>query len=119
MTKRVWTTALLGCAALALASCNASKNDSISGGALDGAEKASETLLKTGGNGDDWGAIGYSYDEQRFSPLTDITDQNVGQLGIAWTADAADARGLEATPVVVDGVKSGRESWRDRVCQSV
>src|SRR3546814_10624296 len=77
MTKRVWTTALLGCAALALASCNASKNDSISGGALDGAEKASETLLKTGGNGDDWGAIGYSYDEQRFSPLTDINDQHV------------------------------------------
>ena len=74
MAKRVFTAALLGCAALAMASCNASKNESASGGSLDDAEKASETLLKTGGNGDNWGAIGYSYDEQRFSPLTDIND---------------------------------------------
>ena len=111
MAKRVWTTALLGCAALALASCNASKNESISGGALDAAEKASETLLKTGGDGDDWGAIGYSYDEQRFSPLTDINDKNVGELGIAWTADLDDARGQEATPVVVDGVMYVTHAW--------
>ncbi|MBE1527675.1 quinohemoprotein ethanol dehydrogenase [Sphingopyxis sp. OAS728] len=112
MAKRVFTAALLGCAALALASCNASKNDSISGGgSLDDAEKASETLLKTGGNGDDWGGIGYSYDEQRFSPLTDINDKNVGELGIAWTADLDDARGQEATPVVVDGVMYVTHAW--------
>src|SRR5690606_10841316 len=91
MAKPAFTAALLGCAALALASCNASKNESISGGALDDAEKASETLLKTCGDGDDWSAIGYSYDEQRFSPLTDINDQNVGTLGIAWFADLDDA----------------------------
>jgi quinohemoprotein ethanol dehydrogenase len=112
MAKRVWTAALLGGAALALASCNASKNDSISGtAALDEAEKASETLLKTGGSGDDWGAIGFSYDEQRFSPLTDISDKNVGELGIAWTADLEDARGQEATPVVVDGVMYVSHAW--------
>ena len=112
MAKRGFTTALLGCAALALASCNASKNDSITGaGSLDDAEKASETLLKTGGNGNDWGAIGYSYDEQRFSPLTDISDKNVGTLGIAWTADLDDARGQEATPVVVDGVMYVTHAW--------
>lgn len=112
MAKRVWTAALLGGAALALASCNASKNDSLSGNAaLDEAEKASETLLKTGGSGDDWGAIGFSYDEQRFSPLTDISDKNVGELGIAWTADLEDARGQEATPVVVDGVMYVSHAW--------
>ena len=112
MAKRVFTAALLGCAALALASCNASKNDSVSGGgSIDDAEKASETLLKTGGNGDNWGAIGYSYDEQRFSPLTDINDENVGELGIAWTADLDDARGQEATPVVVDGVMYVTHAW--------
>ncbi len=112
MAKRVLKAALLGCAALALASCNASKNDSITGGgSLDAAEQASETLLKTGGNGDDWGGIGYSYDEQRFSPLTDINDKNVGQLGLAWTADLDDARGQEATPVVVDGVMYVTHAW--------
>ncbi|MBW8295374.1 PQQ-dependent dehydrogenase, methanol/ethanol family [Sphingopyxis sp.] len=111
MAKRVLKAALLSCAALALAACNASKNESITGGSLDDAEKASETLLKTGGNGDDWGAIGFSYDEQRFSPLTDINDKNVGELGIAWTADLEDARGQEATPVVVDGVMYVTHAW--------
>ena len=112
MAKRVWNAALLGGAALALASCNASKNDSISGAAsLDAAEQASETLLKTGGNGDNWGAIGFSYDEQRFSPLTDIDASNVGQLGIAWTADLDQARGQEATPGVVEGVIYVRHAW--------
>ena len=112
MAKRVWTAALLGGALLALAACNASKNDSVtSGGSLDDAEKASETLLKTGGTGDNWGAIGFSYDEQRFSPLTDISDKNVGELGIAWTADLDDARGQEATPVVVDGVMYVSHAW--------
>ena len=111
MAKRVLKTALVGGALLALAACNASKNDSISGGSLDDAEKASEALLKTGGNGDDWAGIGYSYDEQRFSPLTDINDKNVGELGIAWFADLEDARGQEATPVVVDGVMYVSHAW--------
>ncbi|WP_428684073.1 PQQ-dependent dehydrogenase, methanol/ethanol family [Sphingopyxis sp.] len=112
MAKRVFSVALLGCAALALAACNASKNDSISGGgSLDDAEKASEALLKTGGNGDNWAGIGYGYDEQRFSPLTDINDKNVGTLGIAWFADLEDARGQEATPVVVDGTLYVSHAW--------
>ena len=111
LAKRVFSAALLGSALLALAACNASENESASGGSLDAAEKASETLLKTGGNGDNWGAIGYSYDEQRFSPLTDINDKNVGQLGLAWSADLDDARGQEATPVVVDGVMYVTHAW--------
>ena len=47
MAKKLLSAALLGCAALALAACNASKNDSVSGGSLDEAEKASEALLRT------------------------------------------------------------------------
>ena len=111
MAKRVFSAALLGCASLVLAACNGSKNEAIAVGSLDDAEKASEALLKTGGNGDDWGAIGFSYDEQRFSPLTDINDKNVGTLGIAWFADLEDARGQEATPVVVDGVMYVTHPW--------
>jgi quinohemoprotein ethanol dehydrogenase len=110
MTKRVFSVALLGCAVLALAACNSSGSKD-AGGSLDEAEKASEALLKTGGNGDNWAGIGYSYDEQRFSPLTDINDTNVGQLGIAWFADLDDARGQEATPVVVDGTLYVSHAW--------
>ncbi len=51
-----------------------------------------------------WLAHGRTYDEQRFSPLDQINDQNVGQLGLAWHYDTGRDRGHEATPIVVDGV---------------
>src|SRR3546814_1059204 len=78
---------------------------------LNTGDRAREALLKTVGVGDDWDGIVYSYDEQRFSPLTDINDRNVGELGIAWYADLEDARGQEATPVVVDGVMYVSHAW--------
>ncbi|MES2264634.1 MAG: PQQ-dependent dehydrogenase, methanol/ethanol family [Pseudomonadota bacterium] len=51
-----------------------------------------------------WMSHGRTYDEQRFSPLKRINDGNVGQLGLAWTAKLDVDRGVEATPIVVDGV---------------
>jgi quinohemoprotein ethanol dehydrogenase len=60
------------------------------------------------------------------SPLADINAGNVGQLGFAWEYQLGTRRGLEATPVVVDGVMyvsgnfgrvyaidaaTGRERW--------
>ncbi|APG63805.1 alcohol dehydrogenase [Sphingorhabdus lutea] len=82
--------------------------------------------LKTGGDGTNWAMTGFSYDEQRYSPLDQINDKNVKQLGIAWFADLPDARGQEATPVIVNGrlyvttawsklfaydAKTGKELW--------
>src|SRR5687768_10204010 len=37
-------------------------------------------LLAAEDNGDDWLSHGRTYAEQRFSPLTDVNDRNVGQL---------------------------------------
>jgi alcohol dehydrogenase (cytochrome c) len=34
---------------------------------------------------DDWLMFSRTYDAQRFSPLTQINKQNVGQLGLAWS----------------------------------
>ncbi len=51
-----------------------------------------------------WMTTGRTYTEQRFSPLTQINDGNVGQLGLAWYVDIDVKRGQEATPIVVDGV---------------
>lgn len=42
-----------------------------------------------------------TYDEQRFSPLTQINANNVRQLGLAGFADLDTNRGQEATPLVV------------------
>lgn len=76
-----------------------------------GAAKVDGAFLTTGGDGKDWPAVGYSYWEQRFSPLDQINAGNVGQLGIAWSADLPDQRGVEATPVIVDGVLYQSGPW--------
>ncbi len=51
-----------------------------------------------------WMSHGRTYDEQRFSPLTRINDANVSRLGVAWSYKLDIDRGVEATPIVVDGV---------------
>ena len=58
-----------------------------------------------------WMAHGRTYDEQRFSPLNQINDQNVGGLGLAWYADLPTRRGMEATPIVVDGIMYVSGAW--------
>ncbi|WP_409035089.1 PQQ-dependent dehydrogenase, methanol/ethanol family [Pseudomonas sp. BIGb0278] len=51
-----------------------------------------------------WMSHGRTYDEQRYSPLNTINDRNVNQLGLAWSYKLDLDRGVEATPIVVDGV---------------
>lgn len=58
-----------------------------------------------------WLSYGRTYDEQRFSTLTKINDSNVRNLGLAWYFDTNTMRGLEATPIVVDGVIYTTGSW--------
>jgi len=49
--------------------------------------------------------------EQRYSPLDQIHERNVAQLGLAWTYATGTTRGLEATPLVEDGVLYATGSW--------
>jgi quinohemoprotein ethanol dehydrogenase len=58
-----------------------------------------------------WMSHGRTYNEQRFSPLKQINDQNVGQLGLAWYTDINIQRGQEATPLVIDGVMYFSTAW--------
>jgi quinohemoprotein ethanol dehydrogenase len=58
-----------------------------------------------------WMTYGRTYGEQRFSPLSKITADNVGQLGLAWFADLETNRGQEATPLVIDGVMYVSTAW--------
>lgn len=52
----------------------------------------------------DWVNTAGTPDEQRFSTLQDVNEKNVSALGLAWSFKVDDDRGMEATPVVVDGV---------------
>ncbi len=58
-----------------------------------------------------WLSVGRTQDEQRFSPLTKITTENVAKLGLAWSADFDTNRGQEASPLVIDGVLYVTTAW--------
>lgn len=58
-----------------------------------------------------WLSHGRTYDEQRFSPLTDINARNASELGLAWYWNTGTTRGLEATLIVVDGTMFSTGSW--------
>jgi quinohemoprotein ethanol dehydrogenase len=59
----------------------------------------------------DWITHGRTYSEARYSPLKQIDAGNVQKLGLAWAFDTQTNRGLEATPIVVDGVMYTTGSW--------
>lgn len=58
-----------------------------------------------------WLSHGRTYDEQRFSPLTQINDSNAANLGLEWFYEFDTHRGQEATPVVVDGMMFTTSAW--------
>lgn len=59
----------------------------------------------------DWAQHGNDWREQRFSTLDQINTDTVGDLGLAWSFDMYTQRGVEATPLVIDGVMYVTGSW--------
>ena len=59
----------------------------------------------------DWPTIGLDYAETRFSKLDQINADNVKNLGLVWTYNLEFGRGVEATPLVVDGIMYVTASW--------
>jgi len=68
-------------------------------------------LVAADGDVGNWLSHGRTYSEQRFSPLDEIDDGNVSELGLAWFFDLGTKRGIEATPIVVDGVLYTTGTW--------
>ena len=58
-----------------------------------------------------WLSHGRTLSEQRFSPLDGIRADNVMLLQRRWVYDTGTTRGLEATPLVVDGVMYTTLTW--------
>ncbi len=80
-------------------------------------------------DGSRWLTFGGSYTNQRHSPLTQITPENVGRLAPQWVFQTDTAGRFETTPLLRDNVlyvtgplnvawaidaRSGREIWRYR-----
>jgi alcohol dehydrogenase (cytochrome c) len=53
---------------------------------------------------ENWPSYNGDYTGRRFSSLTQITPENVGQLRAEWVFHSRNSSKLEVTPVVVDGV---------------
>lgn len=73
-----------------------------------------ESLLNRDAN--DWLALGGDHMMQHYSPLNQINKKTVKDLGYAWEYDASTyignvPRGLEATPIVVDGIMYTSGAW--------
>ena len=58
-----------------------------------------------------WLTHGRTYSEERFSPLDAIHRDNVQDLGLLWSYDLGSNRGVEATPIVVEGVLFTTGPW--------
>ncbi|WJY22094.1 PQQ-dependent dehydrogenase, methanol/ethanol family [Fontisubflavum oceani] len=58
-----------------------------------------------------WLNYGLNYAETRYSQLDAITTDNVGELGLEWSYNLNSDRGVQSTPIVVDGVMYVTASW--------
>jgi quinohemoprotein ethanol dehydrogenase len=68
-------------------------------------------IIENAKTGKEWPSNGLDYGVNRFSPLDQITTANVGKLGLAWSYPLDSIRGVEATPIVVDGIMYVTAPW--------
>ncbi len=72
---------------------------------------SADQLLNAGKNNSDWLMYGRDYGNRRHSPLLQIHKGNVKDLVPAWSFQTGVPDGLEATPLVVNGVIYMTTSW--------
>ena len=107
-----WTLALILFASIGLAACD--KRAAPAGETSKPARFAavSETrVLSAAQEPDQWFTPGRDAEGSYYSPLDTINAATVGRLGFAWAYDLDTHRGLEATPIVVDGVMYTSGNW--------
>lgn len=97
----------LGCTALALVAiatvaCGNKAAEKPAAKALGSIDRA--RLLAADQSPGDWLTSGRDFGKTHFSPLDQINKGTAARLGFAWEYATNTTRGLEATPIVVDGV---------------
>jgi alcohol dehydrogenase (cytochrome c) len=117
---------LLGAAIASLVAVTAS----VPALAIDWKDVTEERLVNAESNPDDWLHYGRTYGAQRYSPLKQITTENVSKLKLAYQISLGSLDGQEVTPVVNNGimilaishqyidaidVKTGNRLWRHEI----
>ncbi len=59
----------------------------------------------------DWLTYGRNYKEDRYAELTQINKTSVKELGLAWALEMGTKRGIQGTPIVVDGIMFATGPW--------
>ncbi len=104
-------------AILSIAACSTdkeserSKNSAVTATGAGVRPVTAERIVNADAEPGNWLTHGRTYDEQRFSPLTDINEGNVADLELAWYFDIDTNRSMEATPLVADGVMYVTAAW--------
>jgi quinohemoprotein ethanol dehydrogenase len=70
-----------------------------------------ERLLNADREPQNWLTLGRDFAGSYHSPLRDINDGNVARLGFAWQYELPTRRGLQASPIVVDGMMFTSGNW--------
>ena len=108
------TSIMLAAAAITLVACGGSQEATTTETAPAPekfANVTTERIINANATPEEWLSYGGTYDEQRHSLLTNIDTGNVADLGVAWTYDLATSRGVESTPIVIDGVMYVTSAW--------
>jgi quinohemoprotein ethanol dehydrogenase len=76
-------------------------------------KKVDDSALRNAAkSGDEWLTYGHDYAETHYSPLKQITTENVKRLGLAWSFETDSPPGtVETTPLISNGVLYGSLPW--------
>ena len=74
-------------------------------------EVGDDRLVNADATPEDWLSYGRNYYEDRYSSLDQITKDNIKKLGLAWSINLETIRGIEGTPLVVDGIMYLSGPW--------
>ena len=69
------------------------------------------TIANVKSDDKNWLTYGKDFSEKRFSTLKQISKENINDLGLSWSLNLQTKRGLEATPLVVDGIMFVTGPW--------
>jgi alcohol dehydrogenase (cytochrome c) len=73
--------------------------------------QANDSVVKAVLDPNGWAVAGHDYGNTRFSPLKQITSENVGKLQLAYSLSLASLRSNESSPVVIGDTLYVTTSW--------
>nr|WP_275199219.1 PQQ-dependent dehydrogenase, methanol/ethanol family [Bradyrhizobium sp. CSA207] len=81
--------------------------------------QANDSVVKAVSDPNGWAIAGHDYGNTRFSPLKQITSENVGKLQLAYSLSLASLRSNESSPVVIGDTLYVTTSWGPKYVYAV